>query len=75
MLFPIGFFHFPGRRMNGQLGMRSSLPSKRSGFKDLLLGKGSIPRSDKEIHEKTEGGNVLMNNTDLNEMVYSELIL
>jgi hypothetical protein len=49
--------------------------TKRSGFKDLLLGKVNIPKSDEEINERTEEGKVLMENADLNEMAYTELIL
>jgi hypothetical protein len=49
--------------------------AKSSGFKDVLLGKVNIPKYDEEINQKTEEGKVLMQNADLHEMVYKELIL
>jgi hypothetical protein len=48
---------------------------KRSVFKDLLLFKVNSPKSDEEINENTEIVKVLMNNADLNEMTYTDLIL
>jgi hypothetical protein len=48
---------------------------KRSGFKDVLLGKVNIPKSGEEINEKTEEVKALMKNAGLNEMAYMELIL
>jgi hypothetical protein len=46
--------------------------ANRSGFEDMLLGKVKIPKSDEEIDEKEI---ILVNNADLNEINYTELIL
>jgi hypothetical protein len=48
--------------------------AKTSGLKDMLFGKVNIPKSDEEINENTEEGNVLMN-ADINEMGFTGLIL
>jgi hypothetical protein len=39
--------------------------AKYSGFKDVMLGKVNIPKSDEEINEKTEKVKFLMNNADI----------
>jgi hypothetical protein len=49
--------------------------AKCSGYKDVLLGNIDIPKSGEEINEKTEEEKVLINNANLNEMAYTELIL
>jgi hypothetical protein len=49
--------------------------SRRSGFKDLLLGKLSIPTVDEVIDEGTESGKKKSMSIKLNEIAYTELIL
>jgi hypothetical protein len=49
--------------------------AKRSGIKDLLLGKVEIPTSLDVIDEKTEEGKKLLRIADLNEIAFIELIL
>ena len=49
--------------------------AKRSGTKDVLLGKVQIPSSFEVIDEKTEEGKKLMRIIELNEIAFTELIL
>lgn len=49
--------------------------ARRKGFKNLLLGKETIPNSSVLIDESTEPGKVQKKILDLNDMAYSELIL
>jgi hypothetical protein len=49
--------------------------AKRCGFKDLLLGKFSIPKVDKEIDETSDIGKNKSMIIQLNEIAYIELIL
>ena len=49
--------------------------ARRSGIKDVLLGKVSIPKTNEEINEKTDEGKIMMKIFDLNELAYTELIL
>jgi hypothetical protein len=49
--------------------------SRRSGFKNLLLGKLSIHTVDEEIDEGTESGKKKSITIELNEIAYTELIL
>ena len=49
--------------------------SKRFGFKELLLGKLSIPTADEEIDLESESGKKKSAIIELNEIAYSELIL
>jgi gag-polypeptide of LTR copia-type len=49
--------------------------AKRSGIKDVLLGKVEIPSSLDVIDEKTEEGKKLLRIADLNEIAFTELIL
>jgi ligand-binding sensor protein len=49
--------------------------AKHSGFKDVLLGKVNIPKSDEEVNKRLKKERILMKNSDLNEMAYTELIL
>jgi hypothetical protein len=49
--------------------------AKRSGIKDVLLGKLQIPKTSEELEEKSEGGRRMMENADLNELAFTELIL
>jgi hypothetical protein len=49
--------------------------AKRSGIKDVLLGKLQIPKTSEEFEEKSEEGRRMMKNDDLNELAFTELIL
>jgi hypothetical protein len=49
--------------------------AKHCGFKDLLLGKLSIPKVDEEIDEMSEIGKKKSIIIELNEIAYTELIL
>jgi gag-polypeptide of LTR copia-type len=49
--------------------------AKRSGIKDVLLGKVEIPTNLHLIDEKTEEGKKLLRIADLNEIAFTELIL
>ena len=49
--------------------------AKRYGFKDVLLGKVTIPKTDKVFNLKSEEGKKKMMTADLNELAYTELIL
>jgi hypothetical protein len=49
--------------------------AKRCGFKDLLLGKLSIPKVDEDIDETSENGKKKSIIIELNEIAYIELIL
>jgi hypothetical protein len=49
--------------------------AKRCGFKDLLLGKLSIPKVDEEIDETSDIGKKKSIIIELNEIAYTELIL
>ena len=49
--------------------------AKRSGIKDVLLGKLKVPKSSEELEDKTEEGRKLIKNSDLNELAFTELIL
>ena len=48
--------------------------ARRSGIKDVLLGKVTIPKTNEEINEKTDEGKIMMKIFDLNELAYTELI-
>jgi hypothetical protein len=49
--------------------------SRRFGFKDLLLGKLSIPTVDEKFDEGTESGNKKSIAIEMNKIAYTELIL
>ena len=49
--------------------------ARRSGIKDILLGKLTIPKTNDEINEETDEGKTMMKIFDLNELAYTELIL
>ena len=49
--------------------------AKRYGFKDLLLGKLSIPKVDDVFDEISEEGKKMTKVIELNEIAYTELIL
>jgi hypothetical protein len=49
--------------------------SRRFGFKDLLLGKVSIPTVDEKFNEGTEYGKKKSIATEMNEIAYTKLIL
>jgi hypothetical protein len=42
------------------------------GIKEILLGRLTIPRTNKEINEKTNEGKNLMKIPDLNDLAYKE---
>ena len=48
---------------------------KRYGFKDLLLGKWSIPKSDKDFDDVSDEGKKNLKIIELHEIPYTELIL
>jgi hypothetical protein len=53
-----------------------SAKAKRSGIKDVLLGKALIPKSSEVFDEKTdEEGKRMLRIIDLNEMAFTELVL
>jgi hypothetical protein len=45
---------------------------KRSGIKDIFLGKITIPKNNDEINEKKDEGKSI---SDFNELAFTELIL
>ena len=49
--------------------------ARRYGFKDVLLGKVRIPKTDEDYETDTEEGKKLMIAADMNELAYTELIL
>jgi hypothetical protein len=49
--------------------------AKRSGIKDVLLGKVLIPKSSEVFYEKTDEGKRMLKIIDLNEMAFTELVL
>jgi hypothetical protein len=68
------FLNSQEERRNGQVGVKKFLAkAKRSGIKDVLLGKVEIPTSLDVIDEKTEEGKKQI--TDLDEIAFTELIL
>ena len=49
--------------------------SKRHGYKDVLLGKETIPKSGEVIDDKSIEGKAMSKLIELNELAYSELVL
>jgi hypothetical protein len=49
--------------------------AKRSGIKDVLLGKVLIPKSSEVFDEKTDEGNTILRIIDLNEIAFTKLVL
>jgi hypothetical protein len=49
--------------------------AKKCGFKDLLLGKLSIPKEDESFDELSDIGKKMSHIIELNKVVYTELIL
>jgi hypothetical protein len=49
--------------------------AKRSGIKDVLLGKVFILKSSEVVGEKTDEGKRILRIIDLNEMAFTELVL
>jgi hypothetical protein len=45
------------------------------GFKDVLLGKVKVPRTDEDYDMESEEGKKLTIAADMNELAYTELIL
>jgi hypothetical protein len=48
--------------------------SRQYGFKDVLLGKVKIPKTDEVYDMELEEGKKLIIAKDMNELVYTELI-
>jgi hypothetical protein len=48
---------------------------KRSGIKDVLLGKVLTPKSSEVFDENTDEGKRILKIIDLNEMAFTELVL
>jgi hypothetical protein len=44
-------------------------------FKNGMLSKANILKSNKQINENPQGGKVLIKNANLNSLAYTELIL
>jgi hypothetical protein len=67
---------FPGRKEDRPSWNEKFLAkAKRSGIKDIMLGKVEIPTSLDVIDEKTEKGKKLLRIADLNEIAFTEIIL
>jgi hypothetical protein len=49
--------------------------ARRYGFKDMLLGKVRIPKTDEDYEMDSEEGQKLTIAADMNELAYTELIL
>jgi gag-polypeptide of LTR copia-type len=72
----IGVLTFSGRKKEWPSWSEKFLAkAKRSGIKDVLLGRLEIPTSLDVIDEKTEEGKRLMLLTDLNGIAFTELML
>jgi hypothetical protein len=72
----IGVLNFSGRKEElPSCSEKFLAKAKRSGIKDVLMGKVEIPTSLDVFDKKTEEGKRLLCITDLNEMAFTELIL
>jgi hypothetical protein len=49
--------------------------ARRYGFKDLLLGKVKVPKTDEDYNMESEEGKTLTIIADMNKLAYTELIL
>jgi hypothetical protein len=49
--------------------------ARRSGIKDILLGKLRITKTNDEIHEETDNEKTMMKIFDLIKVAYTELLL
>jgi hypothetical protein len=49
--------------------------AKRYGFKDVLIGKLSIPKADEEFDEDSVTGKKMKNANKVNKLAYTELLL
>jgi hypothetical protein len=49
--------------------------ARRYGFKDVLLGKVNVPRTNEDYDMESEEGKKLTIAADMNELTYTELIL
>jgi hypothetical protein len=75
-LSAIRVLNFSGRKEEWPTWSEKFLAkAKRSGIKDVLLGKLQIPKTSEELEEKSEEGRRMMKNADLNELAFTELIL
>jgi len=72
----IRILHFTGKKEEWSTWSEKFLAkARRSGTKDVFLGKVTIPKTTKEINKKTDDGKIMMKIFDLNELAYTELIL
>jgi hypothetical protein len=75
-LSAIRVLNFSGRKEEWPTWSEKFLAkAKRSGIKDVLLGKLEIPKTSDELEEKSEEGRGMMKNADLNELAFTQLIL
>jgi hypothetical protein len=75
-LSAIRVLNFSGRKEEWPTWSEKFLAkAKRSGIKDVLLGKLQIPKTSEELEEKSEEGRRMMKNADLNELAFTEIIL
>jgi hypothetical protein len=49
--------------------------AKRSGIKDVLLGKALVPKPSEVFYENTDEGERMLRIIDLNEMAFTELVM
>jgi tellurite resistance-related uncharacterized protein len=56
------------------LSERFLAKARRYGFKDVLLGKVKVPRTDEDYDMESEEGKKLTIAADMNELAYTELI-
>jgi hypothetical protein len=62
--------------MSGPIwGEKFLAKAKRSGIKDVFLGKVLIPKSSEVLDEKKDEGKRILRIIDLNEMAFNELVL
>jgi hypothetical protein len=72
----IRVLNFTGEKEEWSLWSEKFLAkARRSGVKDILLGKLTIPKTNDEVNEETDKGKTMMKIFDLNELAYTELIL
>ena len=68
--------NFSGKKVEwSKWSEKFSAKARRSGIKDILLGKHTIPKTNDEINEETDEGKTMMKIFDLNELAYTKLIL
>jgi hypothetical protein len=68
-LSTIRVLNFSGRKEDWPTWSEKFLAkAKRSGIKEVLLGKLHIPKTSEELEEKSEEGRKMMKNADMNEL-------